>query len=158
MKKLLLIISCINLLFAVDNNTTIENVKQPAIIISKQTVDDALKEYNKTLILLKDTEKSINEYHHTLKTSIDSLKQTYSEVSPDISKKTERIISSLEDMNSTVKTSMDDIHKNIDDYYIIEIVAFIAFLVSINNILEIILKLKRFKFIRNWLKKLQTKS
>lgn len=157
MKKLILIISCISSLFATDNNTTISNNNittnnQQAITISKQSVDDVLKEYNKTLVLIKDTEKSINEYLHTLKTSIDSLKQTYTEVSPNISQKTERIVSSIEDMNTTVNSSINIIQKNIDNYYIIEIIAFIAFLISINNILEIIIKIRRFKFIRNWLK------
>jgi hypothetical protein len=148
MKKLLIIISFVNLLIAIDT--------KPAITISKQSVDDILKEYNKTLIVIEDTKKSIDQYHNTLKTSIDSLKKTYNEISPDISDKTQRVISSIEDINSTVKVSMDIINKNINDYYIIEIVAFIAFLISINNILEIIIKLRRFRFIRNWLKSLTT--
>lgn len=155
MKNILLIIFCINLLFATDNNTTI---KQPAITISQKTIDDTLKEYNKTLVLLKNTEKSISQYHDTLKTAIQSLQQKYNEVSPNIEKKVERIVTSLEDMNSTVKLSMDQIEKSIDDYYLIEIFALIAFLISVNNILDIITTLKKFKFIRKFMKKLFKKK
>ena len=160
MKKLFLIICLTSVLFAINNETikksTLQDGNQTAITISKDSVDEVLKKYDKTLILLENTEQSINNYHETLQSSIISIKETYSEVSPNISKNTERIISAVEDVNATVKSSMDNIEQKINDYYVIEIVALISFLISVNNILEIILKLKRFRFIRNWLRKIRT--
>ena len=134
-----------------EDNVTKNN--QSAITISQQSVNDVLNEYNKTLILINNTRESISEYHNTLKDSIESFKQTYKEISPNISSKTQRVISSIEDINSTVKATMDVIEKNINKYYIIEIVALIALLISINNILEIFIKLRRLRFLRNWFKK-----
>ena len=137
------------------NNTQNITVNKKAIIISQDTVNKTLEEYNKTLNILSDSQKSIEKYHVTLEASITSLKHTYKEISPKIEDKTNKIISSIEDMNSTVQNSMSNIEKNIDDYYVIEIVALIVFLISVNNILEIIIKLKKFKFIKKRIKKLK---
>jgi hypothetical protein len=154
MKILLLSFILSAMLFA-DQNHKVEPLdnNQTAISISQKSVDDILKEYNKTLVLISNTEQSIHEYHETLKTSITSLKETYVEVVPDLSKNANRIIVAVEDANTTIKSSMDVIEKNINDYYVIEIVAFISLLIAINNILEIVIKLKRFRFVRNWIKK-----
>jgi predicted DNA-binding protein YlxM (UPF0122 family) len=137
-------------LFASEINSSIS---QPAITISQKTVDDTLLEYNKTLTILKDTQISLDRYHNTLETSIESIKATYQEVSPKVDKNTQRIVSSIEDMNATVNDSMQNIENIIDKYYIIEIAAFITLLISINQFLEIALKLRRFRFIRNWLRR-----
>jgi methyl-accepting chemotaxis protein len=149
-RKLILIFTLfisINL-FANDINSS-----QPAITISQKTVDDTLAEYNKTLVLLKQTQESLDRYHETIHTSVESIKATYKEVSPKIDANSERIVASLEDMNSTVNSSMKNIEDIIDDYYIIEIAAFITLLISINQFLEIALKLRRFRFVRNWIKR-----
>lgn len=150
-KSILLIILFIPLFaVATDNN---ESIKQAAIIISQKTVDETLVEYNKTLTLLKETQESLDRYHETIQSSVESIRETYKEVSPKIDKQSERIVTSIEDMNSTVNNSMQNIEKIVDKYYIVEVAAFITLLVSINQFLEIGLKLRRFRFIRNWIRR-----